>query len=124
MEWVLITGMGGELGTRVAQLVEQRPWAGEVVGVDFVPPRRRLRHAEFHRIDPRDRDRLAEFVEGFAPSAVAHFDGYQSSSRTSPMSAVARTELCTIATMSAAARGGNLEFVVVRSGLEVYGPRT
>ena len=28
---VLVTGMGGELGTRVAQLIEQRPWAGEVV---------------------------------------------------------------------------------------------
>ena len=49
MERVLITGMGGELGTRVAQLIEQRSWAGEVVGVDFVPPRRRLRRAVFHR---------------------------------------------------------------------------
>jgi UDP-glucose 4-epimerase len=121
-ERVLITGMGGELGTRVAQLVEQRPWAGEVVGVDFVPPRRRLRRAVFHRIDPRDRDKLAEFIELFAPSVVAHFGVYEPSSRMSPASAVERTELCTIATMSAAARGGNLEFVVVRSGLEVYGP--
>ena len=64
---ILITGMGGELGTRVAQLVEERPWADEVVGVDFVPPRRRLRKAEFRRIDPRDRDRLAGFVQDFAP---------------------------------------------------------
>jgi UDP-glucose 4-epimerase len=123
-ERVLITGMGGELGTRVAQLIEQRSWAGEVVGVDFVPPRRRLRRAVFHRIDPRDRDRLAEFVEEFAPSVVAHFGVYEPSSRMSPLSAIERTELCTIATMSAAARGGNLEYVVVRSGLEVYGPLT
>lgn len=121
-ERVLITGMGGELGTRVAQLVEQRPWAQEVVGVDFVPPRRRLRRAVFHRIDPRDRDKLAEFVEHFAPTVVAHFGVYEPASRMSPASAVERTELCTIATMSAAARGGNLEYVVVRSGLEVYGP--
>ena len=42
----------------------------------------------------------------------------------SPVSAIERTELCTIATMSAAARAGKLEYVVVRSGLEVYGPRT
>ena len=35
---VLVTGMGGELGTRVAQLIEARDWAGDVVGVDFVPP--------------------------------------------------------------------------------------
>ncbi len=119
---VLITGMGGELGTRVAQLVERRPWAGEVVGVDFVPPRRRLRRAVFHRIDPRDRDRLAEFVESFAPNVVAHFGVYEPASRMSPASAVERTELCTIATMSAAARTGSLEYVVARSGLEVYGP--
>ena len=68
-ERVLITGMGGELGTRVAQLIEQRPWAGEVVGVDFVPPRRRLRRAEFHRIDPRDRDRLARVRRGLRAHA-------------------------------------------------------
>jgi hypothetical protein len=123
-ERVLITGMGGELGTRVAQLIEQRSWAGDVVGVDFVPPRRRLRRAVFHRIDPRDRDRLASFVEDFAPTVVAHFGVYEPASRMSPMSAVERTELCTIATMSAAARTGKLEYVVVRSGLEVYGPLT
>ena len=103
-ERVLITGMGGELGTRVAQLIEQRSWAGEVVGVDFVPPRRRLRRAVFHRIDPRDRDKLAEFVEDFAPTVVAHFGVYEPASRMSPLSAIERTELCTIATMSAAAR--------------------
>jgi UDP-glucose 4-epimerase len=123
-ERVLITGMGGELGTRVAQLIEQRSWAGEVVGVDFVPPRRRLRRAVFHRIDPRDRDRLATFVEDFSPTVVAHFGVYEPASRMSPLSAIERTELCTIATMSAAARTGKLEYVVVRSGLEVYGPLT
>ena len=121
---VLVTGMGGELGTRVAQLIEQRSWATDVVGVDFVPPRRRLRRAVFHRIDPRDRDRLADFVEDFAPSVVAHFGVYEPASRMSPLSAIERTELCTIATMSAAARTGKLDYVVVRSGLEVYGPLT
>ena len=55
---VLVTGMGGELGTRVAQLLEERDEVEEIVGVDFVPPRRRLRRSEFRRIDPRDRDKL------------------------------------------------------------------
>ena len=32
---VLVTGMGGELGTRVAQLIEAREWAGDIIGVDF-----------------------------------------------------------------------------------------
>ena len=123
-ERVLITGMGGELGTRVAQLVEQRSWADEVMGVDFVPPRRRLRKAEFRRIDPRDRERLAEFVQDYAPTVVAHFGVYEPASRMSPASAVERTELCTIAALSAAARTGKLEYVVLRSGLEVYGAGT
>jgi UDP-glucose 4-epimerase len=123
-ERILITGMGGELGTRVAQLVEQRPWADDVMGVDFVPPRRRLRRAEFRRIDPRDRDRLAAFVQDYAPTILAHFGVYEPASRMTPASANERTELCTIATLSAAARAGRLQYVVVRSGLEVYGPRT
>ena len=110
---VLITGMGGELGTRVAQLIEGRSWADDVMGVDFVPPRRRLRRAEFRRIDPRDRDRLAAFVQDYAPTVVAHFGVYEPASRMTPASAYERTELATIATLSAAARAGSLEYVVV-----------
>jgi UDP-glucose 4-epimerase len=124
MTRVLVTGMGGELGTRVAQLLEQRSWATEIIGVDFVPPRRRLRRAEFRRIDPRDRDKLVQFVENVAPEVVAHFGVYEPSSRMTPPSATERTELSTIAALSGAAHGGNLEYVVVRSGLEVYGPRS
>jgi UDP-glucose 4-epimerase len=116
--------MGGELGTRVAQLIEAREWAGDVVGVDFVPPRRRLRRAEFRRIDPRDRDRLAAFVEEYAPNIVAHFGVYEPASRMTPASARERTEACTAATLNAAASTGALEYVVLRSGLEVYGPPT
>jgi UDP-glucose 4-epimerase len=121
---ILVTGMGGELGTRVAQLLEQRSWATDIVGVDFVPPRRRLRHATFRRIDPRDRDKLVEYVEEVAPNVVAHFGVYEPSSRMVPASARERTELCAIAALSAAAHAGNLEYVVIRSGLEVYGPRS
>jgi UDP-glucose 4-epimerase len=124
MTTVLVTGMGGELGTRVAQLLEQRDWATDIVGVDFVPPRRRLRRAEFRRIDPRDRDKMVQFVEDVAPNVIAHFGVYEPSSRMAPGSATERTELCTIAALSAAAHTGNLEYVVVRSGLEVYGPRS
>jgi UDP-glucose 4-epimerase len=121
---VLVTGMGGELGTRVAQLIEARDWATEVVGVDFVPPRRRLRRALFRRIDPRDADRQAAFVEEYAPHVIAHFGVYEPASRMTPASARERTYCCTTATLSAAASTGALEYVVVRSGLEVYGPPT
>jgi UDP-glucose 4-epimerase len=118
---VLVTGMGGELGTRVAQMLEERPEVTEIAGFDFVPPRRRLRHATFKRIDPRDRDRLVAFVTEFAPTAVAHFGVYEPDSRMSPRDADAATEACTVHALGAAARAGALERVVVRSGLVVYG---
>jgi UDP-glucose 4-epimerase len=121
---VLVTGMGGELGTRVAQLIETREWAGDIIGVDFVPPRRRLRRAEFRRLDPRDEDRLAAFVTDYAPQVIAHFGVYEPASRMTPASARERTERCTTATLNAAESTGALEYVVLRSGLEVYGPPT
>jgi len=120
---VLVTGMGGELGTRVAQLLEEETAVTEIAGIDFVPPRRRLRRSVFRRIDPLDRDRLRDFVLEFAPNAVAHFGVYEPASRMGPTIAARRTELCTIVALSAAARAGRLERVVVRSGLEVYGRR-
>ncbi len=119
---VLVTGMGGELGTGVAQLLESRADVGEIHGVDFVPPRRRLRRAEFHRIDPRRRERLRDFVLEYAPTHVAHFGVYEPASRMDPVAAAERTELCSATALSAASRAGALEAVVVRSGLEVYGP--
>jgi UDP-glucose 4-epimerase len=118
---VLVTGMGGEIGTRVAQLLEERPEVDEIAGFDFVPPRRRLRRSEFRRIDPRDRDRLVAFVTEFAPHAVAHFGIYEPDSRMSPRDAERATEACTVHALGAAARAGSLERTVVRSGLSVYG---
>jgi UDP-glucose 4-epimerase len=121
MPRVLVTGMGGELGTRVAQLLEQRDDVGEIHGLDFAPPRRRLRRAEFHRIDPRRRERLRDFVLEFAPTHVAHFGVYEPASRMSPTAAAERTELCSATALAAAGRAGALQGVVLRSGLEVYG---
>ena len=118
---VLVTGMGGELGTRVAQMLEERPGVSEIAGFDFVPPRRRLRRATFKRVDPRDRDRLVAFVTDFAPTAVAHFGVYEPDSRMSPRDAEKATEACTVHALGAAARTGALERIVVRSGLVVYG---
>jgi UDP-glucose 4-epimerase len=118
---VLVTGMGGELGTRVAQLLEARADVSEIVGCDMVPPRRRLRRSDFHRIDPRDRDKLVEFITEFAPDALVHYGVYEPDSRIGPREAAEMTEACTFATLGAAARAGRLERAVVRSGLEVYG---
>lgn len=120
---VLVTGMGGELGTRVAQLLEADPAVSEIAGVDIVPPRRRLRRSEFRRIDPRQRERLRDFVVEFAPTHVAHLGVYEPASRLGPVQAAERTASTAMVALSAAARTGALEYVAVRSGLEIYGAR-
>jgi UDP-glucose 4-epimerase len=122
-ERVLITGMGGELGTRVAMLLEAEAAVDAIAGMDLDPPRRRLHRAEFWRIDPRDRERVEAAVTDFAPTTVVHLGTYEPSARCSPTSAIARTASGTIATLRAAASTGSLEHVVVRSGIEVYGRR-
>lgn len=118
---VLVTGMGGELGTRVAQLLETRDEVDEIAGFDFMPPRRRLRRSEFKRIDPRDRDKLVPFVVDFAPHAIAHFGVYEPGSRMGERDAAEATEACTVNALGAAERAGRLERIVLRSGLEIYG---
>jgi len=118
---VLVTGMGGHLGTRVAQLLEARDDIEAIAGFDFVPPRRRLQRSVFKRIDPRDRDRLIAFVRDFAPHAVAHFGVYEPGARMGMRAAIEVSEECTVNALGAATRAGALDRVVVRSGLEVYG---
>ena len=59
---VLITGMGGELGSLVASMVERTEWAGHIMGFDVDPPRRHLSRAEFHRVDATDHDHISELL--------------------------------------------------------------
>ncbi len=120
---LLITGMGGELGTRVAQLVEELPSVEAVAGLDVEPPRRRLRRAEFHRIDPRDRHRTVGVVRAFEPTAVVHLGVYEPNARSSPRSAFERTVAGSIAVLGAAAECPSLQAIVARSGIEIYGRR-
>ena len=88
---LLITGMGGELGTRVAQLLEVDRDISEIVGLDVDPPRRRLRRAEFHRINPRDRTRSVAFVRAFDPDVVVHLGIYEPNAPLVAASAAERT---------------------------------
>ncbi len=99
----------------------QRDDVEVVSGFDFVPPRRRLRRAEFKRIDPRDRDRIVAFVTELAPTDVVHFGVYEPAARMGDRRALVSTEACTVSALGAAARAGSLQRVVVRSGIEVYG---
>jgi len=118
---VAITGMGGDLGTRVALRLEADDRVEAIIGVDLEPPRRHLRRAEYHRVDPRDRERMLATLGGFAPTVLVHLGVYEPHARSGPRSATTRTAVGTIAALDACVGAGALEAVVVRSGIEVYG---
>jgi UDP-glucose 4-epimerase len=118
---VLITGMGGELGTRVALELEADERVTDLCGIDIDPPRRRLRRAGFHRVDPRLRHRTIEVVRDFAPSVVVHVGVFEPDARSGPRLASALTASGAVGLFQALDGLGSLEAVVVRSGIEVYG---
>jgi UDP-glucose 4-epimerase len=118
---VLITGMGGELGTRVANLVEADERVTEIMGIDQFPPRRRIFRSEFHRVEPGDRRKAVRLVRGFDPHVVLHLGIFEPHSRTSPTEARLGTRAYAVSILGAAASCPSLEAIVVRSGLEVYG---
>jgi UDP-glucose 4-epimerase len=118
---VLVTGMGGEIGVRVTNLLEREPRVEAILGVDIDPPRRRLHRAEFRRVDPRDRRKLVRIVRDFEPTAVAHLGVYEPNARAGPALARSLTHEFAVAALGAAADSTTLDRIVVRSGIEVYG---
>jgi UDP-glucose 4-epimerase len=118
---VLVSGMGGDLGSRVATLLEAEPWVGSLVGIDVDPPRRRLRRAEFHLIPTHERDRMVDVVTAFNPHVVVHLSVWEPESRANPANAKKYTAQATTAILGAAAECKALESIVHRSGTEAYG---
>ncbi|MEJ7800265.1 MAG: NAD-dependent epimerase/dehydratase family protein [Ilumatobacter sp.] len=120
---VLVSGMGGELGTRVAMLLEDEPWVGALEGIGTDPPRPRLRRAVFHRIVAGQHDRTVEAVTRFNPHIVVHVAVWEPYSRATPDSARDLTDDAATSILGAAAECRALESIVIRSGFEVYGRR-
>jgi UDP-glucose 4-epimerase len=118
---VLISGMGGELGSLVASFVEQQTWADQIVGIDLDPPRRRLKRAQFHLVHPTDATRIQRIVDDLRPQIVIHLGVYEPNARASASESAVWTPAAATAVITGAARHRDLESVVVRSGIEVYG---
>jgi UDP-glucose 4-epimerase len=113
--------MGGEVGSRVASLLEGEPWVASLEGIDADPPRRRLHRAVYHRIVPGDHDRIVDVVTRFDPHVLVHIAVWEPFSRASPAHAASLTDDAAISILGAAAECRSLESIVVRSGLEIYG---
>jgi UDP-glucose 4-epimerase len=120
---VLVSGMGSELGSLVATLLEKERWVGAVSGLDIDPPRRRLRSATFHRVEPLDRRKMVGLVRDFDPHVVVHIAVWEPNARAHPGDAARWTEAAAIGVLGAAAECPSLEQITVRSGIAVYGRR-
>ncbi len=118
---VLVSGMGSELGSLVASVLESQPWVGPIEGIDVDPPRRRLRKAVFHRIDPSNRARVLEVVTRFDPHVVIHVSVWEPDARVNTATARQLTESAAVSILGAAAECPSLQHLVVRSAAEVYG---
>lgn len=118
---VLVSGMGGELGSLVASLLEAEPWVGSILGIDDAPPRRRLRRSEFHLIDPSDRQRIVDVVSDFDPHVLVHLAVWEPDARVGTTLAKRLTREASTSIIGAAAECPALEAIVVRSGIEIYG---
>ena len=115
--------MGGELGSLVTSLLEAESWVGQLVGIDVDPPRRRLRIAEFHRIEPSDRERIVDVVTAFDPHVLIHLAVWEPDARVGTSRARQLTADAATSIIGAAAECRSLESIVVRSGIEIYGRR-
>lgn len=118
---VLVSGMGGELGSLVAARLEECDWVGHVTGFDANPPRRFLRRSEFHLVAAHDRTRMAEIVAEADPHLIVHLGVWEPHARLATNEARDHTSAVSDALFDAAHRAPSLESVVVRSGIEVYG---
>lgn len=120
---VLVSGVGGELGSLTASLLEDEPWVSSIVGIDADPPRRRLRRTEVHVVHPSDRERIVDTVERFDPHVLVHLAVWEPEARANSSIAPLLTHQAATAFLGAAAECPSMEAVVARSGIEVYGRR-
>lgn len=121
---VLVTGMGGELGSLVSKMVEGTEWAGDILGFDVDPPRRNLKRSRFVRVGPTQTERMTELIAGFNPHVILHVGVWEPHARLSTAEAAECTESVARAVFHAAHAADALETAVVRSGIEIYGAGT
>lgn len=118
---VLVSGMGGDLGSRVSALLDEEAWVGQLVGIDVDPPRRRMKRAEFHLVNPIDHGRIVDLITSYNPHVVVHIGVWEPYSRAAPGLARQLTDDAATSILGAAAECRALESIIVRSGIEVYG---
>lgn len=100
---VFVSGVGGELGTLIADLLEAEPWVDALAGIDADPPRRRLTKTIFHRIPPDQHDRIVDTIAHFNPHVLVHVGVWEPDARAAPASARILTDQAATSIIGAAA---------------------
>ena len=118
---IVVTGLGGELGSLVGSLLEEDSSIGEIVGVDTNPPRRRLKRSAFHLVESSDRDRISTIINDANPHVIIHLGVWEPHARLNTADARLHTEQLGEAVFETAHGLPALESLVLRSGIEVYG---
>lgn len=118
---LLVVGVGSELGSLATALLEQDERFVDIVGIDVHPPRRRLRRCNFVRVE---HDAIAEFVRKVAahrPDVIVYLGVWEPHARLGTDAARTATGNYARAICEAISRLPQLQRLVVRSGVEVYG---
>lgn len=78
---VFITGVGSDLGTQMARVLEGFEQVKEIAGVDMFPPRRYLARTKFFMSHYDDSERISDVISGFDPDVIINFGVYEPGAR-------------------------------------------
>ena len=118
---VLVTGVAGDLGRRFAAQLARSPHVQRVIGVDVLPPRGDLGHADFVRADIRN-PVIAKVIVRERVDTVVHTSVTATAAAAGTRSSM--KELNVIGTMqllAACQQAPDLRKLVVKSSASVYG---
>lgn len=120
---VFITGIGSDLGTQIARLLEERTDVEEIAGIDMFPPRRYLARSKFFMSHYDDSERISDVIEQFSPDVIINFGVYEPGARLGFSKARGATHACVAGIIHAVEKikKHHEVHVITRSSVCVYG---
>ena len=119
---VFIAGIGSDLGTHIAHLLETRRDITAIAGIDRYPPRRYLARSEFFLARTYDHEEVADVISSFSPDVIINFGVYEPGARLKLAQAQKATATSTRGIIHGIERSENKNaHVITRSSVVVYG---